>query len=706
MKRKEERLRRKKRQIKSSKRNERMNGDGKLKRPSRFSKKFRGKTRPVRVGRPMYLRVKWIFGFILAFAAVLIFGLLHLYVVDGKRYSEEAMNIPLSDNTLLARRGEITDRNGVILAQTEIVYRLILDPAVLDEEVHLLKEQQEEQRKRLEKGKITDEEEKQKTEAFLKRDLYEDTKKFLVEHYEIDPQEMDRVMKERVSVTVRNPKTDKEETQSQKLQYYVLKKGISGSAISALIEEREKPDCKISRHGVYREEYSIRNYPFRELGCHVIGHLNEEGIAVNGIEATYDRALSGTNGRDVQYNEGGRRVSKRVEAVDGNRVVLSLDFGIQRKLEDKIKEYIGEHKPKDMAILVMNPANGEVLGMASTPMYDPNKPNDLGNFVPTEDDVYHNGSSKPLNKKMSELTTEEQGEVLARYHRNYAVGQAFEPGSTFKPVTFAAGLELKRFDMNTTYYCDGGEKFSNIFVACSKREGHGTLTAAQAIQESCNDALMQMGAQIGADEFLKYQHRFNFGRQTGIDLPNEIGGPAMLHTKGEMSAIDLATNAFGQNFTVNMMQLACADAALGNRGKYYRPYLCKEIRDKNDVIIKQTEPELQRRVVSSDVANDTKAAMRMVVEEGFMKDYGVIPGYEHQLFGKTGTAEKQPRSEGKYICSFIEMAPYEEPQVLVYVVIDEPSDPSVGTVQATHIATDLMRDILPLLGVPANAEAE
>lgn len=495
-------------------------------------------------------------------------------------------------------------------------------------------------------------------------------------------------------------------------RYIILKKNLTNQEVEPLKdkwknqakENNKDNEDKISVNGIWLENKYKRVYPFKELASNLIGFTNDVGDPIIGIESSYDSVLRGKNGRSYQYIDSKLGiVRKDIPAQDGNNVKLTIDIGIQKIITDKIRDYYKKVKYKDMAILVMNPSNGEVLGMAATPLFDLNNPSDHSDIVIPKKVVKNSdGTEKEVNREWKDLSPEEQSKLLNEKWANKAVSMAFEPGSTFKPVTFAAGLELKKFDLDTQYYCDGGQQIYDKFIACSNVNGHGLLTAAQAIEVSCNDALMQMAAQIGSKDFIKYQELFNFGRQTGIDLPNEIGGPTLIHTLDNMGPVDLATNSFGQNFNVNMVQLAAADGAIGNNGKYYRPHVGLEILDSNNSMVSKIEPELISQVVSKEVANKTKIAMRMVVEEGYMKKWGIIPGYEHQLFGKTGTAEKQPRDQNKYITSFIEMAPFDNPELLVYVLIDEPEIAEDGTADATVISTEIMKEILPTLDIKTN----
>lgn len=670
------------------------------------------------VNNRMNIITKFFFRFVIMCMVIIVCRIVQIYIVHGDKYSKDALSDrKMLDHTLEYKRGDITDRNGVVLAKSEASYNIIMDKEDLKEEA--IKEKKS---KGKSIGEISDEFE---SEASIEGSIIQRTFVFLSQKYNINYKDLVKtyldsnknnnkyiVLKKDLNTEKAQVLKDKWQEQTEDVKLFnenanELKKDKTNIE---LIKNQEKLVDKISEHisenGIWLENYYKRVYPYNELAANLIGFVNNNGDPIIGVESSYDDTLRGKNGRTYQYYDTTLGVvEKTMQPVNGNNVKLTLDIGIQKIITDKIIEYNKKVKFKNMSILVMNPSNGEILGMASTPFFDLNNPSDTSGIeIPKKVEKDSEGNEKLVEQKWEDLSSEEQSKLLNQKWQNMAVSFAFEPGSTFKPITFSAGLELKKFNLDTKFVCDGGEQIADKYIACSNVNGHGTLTAAQAIEVSCNDALMKMGSMIGAEEFIKYQKLFNFGRQIGVDLPNEIGGPSLIHNLDDMGPVDLATNSFGQNFNVSMLQLAAADGCIGNNGKYYKPHVGMEILDSNNELIKRFEPELMRKVISKDTANKTKIAMRMVVEEGFMKKWGNIPGYEHQLFGKTGTAEKQPRSEGKYITSFIEMAPFDNPQVLVYVVIDEPENENAGTVDATMISTDIMKDILPTLDIKSTVD--
>lgn len=617
-----------------------------------------------KVNRKMRRRTTITYSLIMFTMIFMIGTLLFVYLKNGDRYSKTALeNRQLLDQSISYKRGDIVDRNGIVLAKSEVAFNVIMDSVELTDE--------------------------------LKREKEVEGKKF---------SEIDNVLTRTLKLLSDNLNIDEKELRktyddNKERRYIILKKNVSNNEISP-IKDKIKNDKKISRYGIWFESKYKRIYPFNDMACSLIGFVNEIGDPIAGVEMYYNHELVGRDGRDFEYIDKNLGVlRKKVPPTNGKDVVLTIDVGIQKIVTDKVKAYMNSKKPKNMAVLVMNPSNGEILAMASTPLYDLNNPGDYSDIVVPDKVEEKDGKKIKTPRKWEDLDVKEQSELLQKKWQNYIVSHPFEPGSTFKPITLACGLETNKFDINTTFKCDGGEKIFDKYVYCINREGHGTISSAQAIQYSCNDVLMQMADKIGKKDFLDYQNLFNFGKKTGIDLPEEIATKSMLKSIDKILPVDLATNSFGQNFDVNMMQIACANAAIGNNGKYFKPHVCMEIKDENGNILRKNNPHLVKQVVSKKVANDTKMAMRMVIEETNFKNWMTIEGYEHQLFGKSGTAEKLPRSEGKYISSFIEMAPYENPKLLVYVLIDE-GDKETATIDASDISTQICKEVLPMLNIP------
>lgn len=272
---------------------------------------------------------------------------------------------------------------------------------------------------------------------------------------------------------------------------------------------------------------------------------------------------------------------------------------------------------------------------------------------------------------------------------------SYEPGSTYKPLTVAAALDERFVTNNSTFICDGGQNVSGVLIRCVNRYGHGTLTLGQSLMESCNDVMMQIVDKMGKNTFLDYQKRFNIGYKTGIDLPGESSG--VVHTLDSMGPTELATCSFGQGLTVNMVQIASAFSSVINGGNYYQPHMVKQIVDENGSVVENIQPVLVRKTVSEETSKYIRQYMYDTVEEGTGAT-AAVPGYS--IGGKTGTAQKIPRGNGKYLVSFIGAAPMDDPEVVVYVIVDEPNvKDQAHSTYAQEIVHNIMKEILPFLGV-------
>ena len=384
------------------------------------------------------------------------------------------------------------------------------------------------------------------------------------------------------------------------------------------------------------------------------------------------------------------------EATDGKSLVTSIDLNLQSIIEKHIREFNEEHKngpnktglgSKNTAVIAMRPGTGEVLAMASYPNFDLNNPRDLSGLF-----------SEEQLKNMSE---EDKVKELNKLWRNFCVSDTYEPGSTMKPFTIAAGLENGTLKGSETYVCPGYLDVGKWRIKCNKKDGHGTQTLKQAIANSCNVALMHVGAAIGPEEFSKYQHIFGFGEYTGIDLPGEASTDKLLFAPDKMGNADLATNAFGQNFNVTMLQLAAGFNSLINGGNYYEPHVVKQIRDADGNVIENKTPVLTKKTISEETSKLLRTYMESTVTEGTAKA-AQVPGYA--IGGKTGTAEKYPRNHGKNLISFIGYAPQENPEIMLYVVIDEPNvENQANSSYAIKLAQKIMAEAFPYMKITKTA---
>ncbi len=595
----------------------------------------------------------------------IIVRLVYINRVSGEQYKKRVLaQQDTKSQTLPYKRGDIYDRNGTVLATSEKVYNLILDPGVL--------------------WKNYDED--------AKKDCVEPTLSALVEYFDLDRSELNTIMQEK-----------------KDSHYVMLKKQLTKSEVQDFEEAMDDKDSRIE--GVWLEDTYIRRYPYDSLACNVIGYTVSGNVGQYGIEQQYSDTLNGEDGRTYNYLNEDLEQEKNVRAaVDGDSVMSTIDVTLQEIVEKAIDDFQekytnnfreGEAGSKTAAAIMMDPNTGEILAMASNRKYDLNQPYDLvANGIATQEES-------------DAMTEEERLDKLNELWRNFCVSDTYEPGSTAKPITVAAALESGVVHDGDTFLCDGRQNVGGHEIWCAKKIGHGVIDLEGSLKFSCNDALMQIAAKLGEEEYSKYQNLFNLGLRTGIDLPGEARTDSLIYYAQDlapsdnlvMGATDLATNSFGQNFNVTMVQLISAFSATINGGYYYQPHVVKKIMDSNGGTVKNVEPILLRSPISSK----TSALIRQYL---YATMYGAqdangnnatgraarIAGYA--MGGKTGTAEKIPRDKTNYLVSFIGFAPADSPQVVLYVVVDEPNAPKQSTSSfAQEIWKNIMKQALPYLNI-------
>ena len=582
---------------------------------------------------------------ILAFV-VLIGRITYINVTKGNKYTKVVLDQQNYDSRVIAfKRGDIVDRNGTKMATSERVYNVILDVAVMTD----------------------------------KEEYIEPTKEVLKECFGIEESVVDDL--------VENSPESRYKILAQDIDYATAQK------FKAIDEDNENyPNVK----GVWLEDDYTRTYPYGSMASDVIGFTYEGNKGAIGIENAYNDVLNGTDGREYGYFDTESSVERTVKpAKDGNTVVSTIDVTLQNIVERAILEFNQEHSDenspgsKNTAVVIMNPNTGEILAEASYPNFDLNNPRDLSILYSEEE--------------WNAMSEEDQLTAMNDLWRNFCVSDAFEPGSTAKPFT-VAGLETGVLNGSETYYCGGQKTVLGVPVSCHYKSGHGTQTIQDAIANSCNVALMDMSEVIGADDFSRYQHIFGFGEYTGIDLPGEATTSALLYSAQDMTELDLATNSFGQNFNVTMTQLVSAFSSLINGGYYYEPHVVKQIRDENGSVIETKDPVLLRKTISTETSEALKTYLKATMDYGTGKR-AQVEGYD--IGAKTGTAQKLPRSAGNYLLSFIGYAPQDNPEIVIYVVIDEAN---VGAQDDSSLVLSLSKKIMgeafPYLGITTIAESE
>ena len=470
-------------------------------------------------------------------------------------------------------------------------------------------------------------------------------------------------------------------------QYVIVLKELSYDEMM-LYKNKAAKNAKIK--GVWFEENYIRKYPYNTLASDVIGFTSDGNVGNWGIEQFYNDELNGTNGREYGYIDDELKLERTVKpATNGNTIVSTIDANVQGIVQNQIKTYNEEFGSKNIGVVIMNPNNGEIIAMASNQEYNLNNPTDLSAFYSKEE--------------IAKMDKKETLDALNAIWRNYVISDTYEPGSTFKPFTIAAGLEEDIIKKDDTYYCDGGELIGGFNIKCSNRLGHGQLTLTEALMKSCNDALMQIAAKEGRTLFYDYQNFFGFGDKTGIDLPGEAKG--ILVSEKNLNSTELATSSFGQTFTTTMIQMASGYSSLINGGYFYAPHMVKQILNDEGATVQNIEKTLVKETVSSETSKFIQEAMHLTVEEGTASG-AQVAGYE--VSGKTGTAQKYPRSAKTYVVSFLGNVPADNPEIVIYVVIDEPQNvlKQADSSIATKFASKILTEILPFLEIYPTKEVD
>ena len=612
--------------------------------------KRKNQKKPVKkISRIMKNKLLVLFLIVLIALVILLGVITFINLKSGDRYKKQVLSQAqqkYESRTIPSKRGSIYDSKGTLLAVSNKVYNVILDCQAVNSN----------------------------------SDYMDPTVKALVDIFGIDEGDI------RTRLTSESKKDS---------QYQILKKQVSMDDKQAFedycdtsaenlsakeIEERRNVQ------GVWFEEDYLRVYPYNEVACDTLGFTFSRDTADYGIEGYYNSTLTGIDGRQYGYLNDDSTVEQTIiEAQDGNSLELSLDLGVQQIVEKWVNAFMESTGAKNIGVIVEDPSNGEILAMDGGDRYDLNNPRDLSSLYSQEE--------------IKAMNDEDMMDALTSMWNNFCVTDIYEPGSVVKPIVMAAALEQGKISTTDTFYCDGFQNFGvpgNITtIKCANVDGHGTETLAEVIANSCNDAMMQIGAAMGVDNFLRAQSTFNFGSRTGIDLPNE--GYGIMHTKETMKETELACSAFGQGFSCTMIQEINAMCSVINGGYYYQPHLVTKIKDANGGLVKNITPVLQKQTISSNISADIRSYMAASVQQGTsMKSK--VQGYSSG--GKTGTAEKFPRGNGKYVVSFIGFAPVDDPKVLIYVVIDEPNvEDQASSSYPQFVAQAILSELLPYMNI-------
>lgn len=614
-------------------------------------------------------------------------------------------------STIAYERGKIFDRNGNILATNEKIYTLILEPKNI-----------------LDKNKN-----KNNNETF------EATVDALCKYFDFDEKDLKKTIQGSPDSYYVVYKKNLTYDDVEDFKEFLAKADLSWDENTPAGEKAEIEEArKIT--GVMFEEGYKRVYPYDSLACRVLGFTSSGNKGNWGIEQYYDDTLNGTNGRSYYYfNQELTQEQTVKEAENGNSVVSTIDMQIQQIIEEKIAEFDKEIGSKMTSVLVMNPQNGEILGMASSNPYNLNDPMDESQLLKLfsqseidemkayteklaaekkeEDTSTETGVDFSKKETTEEETSTEEGEETTEAEeeedkktiydgfyelwRNSIISDTYEPGSTYKPFTVSAGLENGTLTGDEAYYCTGSLTVGKRNIGCS--HVHENINLKNAVAKSCNVAMMNIAFNEGAESFYQYQNLFGFGRKTGIDLPGEADTSSLVYTATTCeNSATLATNAFGQNFNCTMIQMASGFASLINGGYYYKPRVVKQVQNDAGDVVEEIGAEVLRETISEETSETIRSYLEETVKSG-TGTKAQIPGYS--IGGKTGTAEKIPRNKEDYYISFMGFAPVNNPQLLIYVTIDEPNvDNQANAALAVSLEKECMEEILKICGIEPTEE--
>lgn len=628
--------------------------------------------------------------FTMCFAALVV-RIIDINAKNGKQYEKIVLAQQSYDSIEIPyRRGDILDRNGTQLATSEKVYNLILEP----------------------KNILQNDDTKKATIAALTK------------YFDIKENEIEEALEDKSSL------------------YKKMLRRLNYEKVKPFNDFLATKDGKKVK-GVWFEEEYERFYPYGSLASHALGFTVSGNVGQGGIEGYYSEELNGVNGREYGYLTEDMTLERTTKApVNGYNVVSTIDTNAQNIVEKKINQFMEETGAKNVSVLVMDPNTAEVLAMANSNKYDLNtayedstiqylfenkginyllsdsdvkaylKPKTVEEGAEgeeatlSEEDVKANDEKAalkamlenrdiPASEKIKNIPDDFRLICLNKAWRNFIISDGFEPGSTYKTFTIAGAIEDNVLKGDETFSCNGGLEVEDWFINCHNHQGHGDVTVEQAMMYSCNVALMHIAEREGRTTFSKYQDGFGFGRRTNVDLAGEAAG--ITYKEKQLNPVELATSSFGQGPAVTMMQVGTAFCSVINGGNYYEPHMVKQIVDENGGIINNIEPTVLRKTISADTSEYMRQALFEVVDAGTAQK-AKVEGYT--IGGKTGTAEKLPRGNGKYLLSFIGFAPVENPQLVVYVTVDEPDvEDQANSGLGTIIAHDIFVDLLPYMNI-------
>ena len=577
-------------------------------------------------------------GIVLAFA-LLVGRITYINAFNGDKYSKIVLDQQQYQSRMIPfKRGDIVDRNGTKLATSQRVYNVILDAKVMNSD-----------------------------EKYV-----DPTIQVLADCFGLDKSDVEDQVEE-------NPNS----------RYLIMKKGVSYEKAQEFEKIDEDDENYPNVNGIWLEEDYVRTYPYNTLASDVIGFTVSGNVGSNGIEASYNSILNGTDGREYGYLSEDSSYEKTVkEAQNGDTVVSTIDLQVQSVVEKYITQFNEENRSgttlgsKNTAVMVMNPQNGEIYACVNVPEFDLNEPFELNSGMDAEG-----------------MSEEKKQDLLNQMWRNPCLNDTYEPGSTFKIITMAAGLAEGVVSLNDSFYCPGYKLVEDRRIHCANRRGHGAQNFVKGAENSCNPVFIEVGLRLGADKYYQYFRQFGLMEKTGIDLPGEAG--TIMHQEENMGEVELATVSFGQSFQITPIRLAATVSSLINGGTLITPHFGVAIESSDGETVKALEYSNGRKILDGKISETVRYILEQVVEEGSGRN-AAVEGY--RIGGKTATSQTLPRSANRYISSFLGFAPANDPKVLALCIIHDPQGIYYGGTIAAPVVRSIFENILPYLGVDKSDE--
>ncbi len=589
--------------------------------------------------------------FLLTLLFVVLFGrLVYLMVWRAGYYEELATRLHERERSIKAARGRILDRNGTVLADNKTVCTISV--------------------------------------------IYNQLQ---------DKEEVIRVLCRELDLT--------EEYVRKRVEKYSSMERIKSNVdktIGDRIREYDLPGVKVD------EDYK-RYYPYGELASKVLGFTGGDNQGIIGLEVIYEKYLQGepgmiltvTDAKGIEVDEAGER---RIEPVAGNDLYISMDRNIQTYATQLAAQAMATKEADSVSIIVMNPQNGEIYAMVSVPEFDLNNPyeipketlakiqgslgEDTGKDDTEQEDKAQNQAVSEAQTAGDALSAEQRQDILNGIWRNGCINDTYEPGSTFKMVTAAAGLEKGVVTPESSFSCPGFIVVDDRKIRCHKVAGHGAEDFVHATMNSCNPVFITVGLRLGVDDYYYYFEKFGLKKKTGIDLPGEAG--TIMHKKEDMGNVELATVSFGQSFQITPIQLLTTASSIINGGRRITPHFGVKTLDEQGNVVEEFAYPVEEGILSEETSATMRSILEMVVSEGSGKN-GKVEGF--RVGGKTATSQTLPRGSGRYIASFVGFAPADDPQVIAIAIINNPQGVYYGGQIAAPIVRQLFENILPYLGI-------